>query len=102
MKSKANFRLEPGREPEVVDVLQPSKKLEMYQRVVTLRRLPGPSSDVAARGRPPEQVAEEDPGASMNPSDELVKKDVWYKVKLEDGRVGYIYTHNINSPHPMK
>jgi hypothetical protein len=24
-----------------------------------------------------------------------VKKDVWYKVKIEDGRVGYVHTYNM-------
>lgn len=101
VKSKANFRLEPGREPKVVEVLQPGKKLEMYERVVTLRRVHRPSTDIATRGRSPEQAAEEeDPGAPANPADEAVSKDVWYKVKLEDGRVGYIYTHNIKFTPP--
>ncbi len=29
-----------------------------------------------------------------------VRKDVWYKVKLEDGRVGYVYTHNMKLTPP--
>ena len=74
----------------------------MYERVVTLRRNPKPpTAEIATRGRAAEQAAEEEePGSPANPSDDQVRKDVWYKVKLEDGRVGYIYTHNIKFTPP--
>ena len=36
-KTKANFRLDPGRRHKVIEVLPPGKKFEVYQRVVTLR-----------------------------------------------------------------
>lgn len=101
VKNKANFRLQPGREPKVVEILQPGKKLEMFERVVTLRHLPGPSTDIATRGGSTERSATAEASAAPPDSaDELMKKDVWYKVKLEDGRVGYLYTHNIEFTPP--
>lgn len=79
-KSQANFRLEPGRAHEIIEVLPPGKKFEVYERVVTLRNAP---------------AAQRPDGAYANDTLDDVKKDVWYKVKMEDGRVGYIYTHNM-------
>lgn len=98
-KTKANFRLRPGRENEVIEILPQDRKLEVYERVVTLRRTnPG---GVAAKGRTTHQtsIPEEPPSATDASSDD-VKKDVWYKVKIEDGRVGYIYTHNLRLTPP--
>jgi hypothetical protein len=97
LKTKANFRLDPGRQHEVVEVLPPGKKLEIYERVVTLRRNPPPGS--VSPVRPNVQMPVEEPGPE-DASDEAVKKDVWYKVKIEDGRVGYIYTHNMSLTPP--
>lgn len=95
-KTKANFRLEPGRQHEVIEVLPPGKKLEVYERVVTLRRDPPPGERSAAKSRGgSQQVALEDSPSVEEGSDEALRKDVWYKVKIEDGRVGYIYTHNM-------
>jgi hypothetical protein len=100
-KSKANFRLEPGREHPVVEVLPPGKKFEMYERVVTVRHIPTGTGTIATRGRGLDQLslADENPDPSEL-SDDPVKKDVWYKVKIEDGRVGYIYTHNLRFTPP--
>ncbi|HMK34592.1 MAG TPA: SH3 domain-containing protein [Desulfomonilaceae bacterium] len=101
IKTKANFRLDPGRQHEVIEVLPPGKKLEVYERVVTLRRNPPPGEKSATRGRPGgQQVALEDVPGVEDVSDDSVKKDVWYKVKIEDGRVGYIYTHNMSLTPP--
>ncbi len=91
IKSKANFRLEPGRNHDVIEVLPVGKRFEVYERIVTLR--PSPQSErIATRGRNDQATAEE-----MSSAEELedLKKDVWYKVKIEDGRVGFIYTHNM-------
>ncbi len=79
-KSKANFRLEAGREHQVIEVLPPGKKFEIFERRVTLT----PTATQSAQVSDPVDDTTDD-----------VKKDVWYKVKMEDGRVGFIYTHNI-------
>lgn len=84
-KSKANFRLEPGREYQVIEVLPPDKKFEVFERHVTLR----PTSNQSAQESAPVDDMTED-----------VKKDVWYKVKMEDGRVGFIFTHNMKLVPP--
>ncbi len=96
IKTKANFRLKPGRE-EIIEILAPGKKFEIYERVVTVKR---PSTS-ATRGRPDGRGQSlEDAAAVDEPSLDALKKDVWYKVKLEDGRVGYIYTHNMKLTPP--
>jgi hypothetical protein len=102
VRNKANFRLTPGRQHQVLDLLPPGKKFEMYERVVTLRQNPMLSRRVAAGGTEGEAGKRSDEVADENDSglDDLVKKDVWYKVKLEDARVGYIYTHNIRFTPP--
>ena len=84
-KTKANFRLDPGRGHKVIEVLPPGKKFEVYQRVVTLRE------DTSTQGAD---------GTLQDDGAEDVKKDVWYKVKMEDGRVGYLYTHNMKLNPP--
>lgn len=98
IKTKANFRLEPGREPEIIEMLPPGKKLEVYERVITVKR---PNTS-ATRGRPGSQGQSlEDAAAVDEPSSfDQVKKDVWYKVKLDDGRVGYVFTHNMKLTPP--
>jgi hypothetical protein len=96
-KKKANFRLEPGLQHETIEILPPDKKLEVYERVVTLRR--NPTSPMAPRIRGGAQGAPHEEPPADEGSDEL-KKDVWYKVKIEDGRVGYIYTHNMKLTPP--
>ncbi|MGB6064940.1 MAG: hypothetical protein WBG50_09030 [Desulfomonilaceae bacterium] len=100
--SKANFRLEPGRQYEVIEILPPGKKFEVYERVVSLRRPNSPAVKLAQKGMPGSQSLslEDDAPAMDDASDEQVKKDVWYKVKIEDGRVGYIYTHNMRLTPP--
>jgi len=84
-KSKANFRLEPGREHQVIEVLPPGKKFEVFERRVTLM----PTTNQSAQESAPVDDTAED-----------VKKDVWYKVKMEDGRVGFLYTHNMKLVPP--
>lgn len=98
-KTKANFRLEPGREHAVIEILPPGKRFEVYERVVTVRRHP-PGEKSAVRGRVEGPHASlEDTTAGDETSDD-VKKDVWYKVKIEDGRVGYLFTHNMKLTPP--
>jgi len=84
-KSKANFRLEPGIEHKVIEQLPPGKKFEIFERNVTLRPV---SSQSAQEPTPADDTTDD------------AKKDVWYKVKMEDGRVGFIYTHNIKLVPP--
>ncbi|MGD9819693.1 MAG: hypothetical protein AB7V04_13495 [Desulfomonilaceae bacterium] len=99
-KTKANFRLSPGRHHEVVETLPPGKKLEVYERVVTLRKT-SPLDKSVTRGKTglDQNASLEDVGA-LDENSEDVRKDVWYKVKIEDGRVGYIYTHNMKLTPP--
>jgi hypothetical protein len=100
-KTKANFRLYPGRNHQVVEALPPGKKLEVYDRVVTIRGASGGAEKGATRGRIPGRVASQENATNADdPLDTGVRKDVWYKVKIEDGRVGYIYTHNIKLTPP--
>lgn len=98
-KSDANFRLEPGRQQEVIEKLPPGKKFEVYERVVTLRSTDGTAMKNPTRG----EGGPENPESDYSPVDDFgteIKKDVWYKVKLEDGRVGYIHTVNIKLTPP--
>ncbi len=100
-KNKANFRLAPGRWNTVLEILPAGRKFEMYERVATPRqqhsenpqnaprRGADPAGHEVAEGPQPAEYPEEDP-----------KKDIWYKVKLEDGRVGYLYTHNLTFTPP--
>ena len=97
-KNRANFRLDPGRGYEVIEVLPPGKKFEVYERVVTLRG--NASADAATRGRNPLPNAVTEDTQAEDGSTEGMKKDVWYKVKIEDGRVGYLYTHNMKLTPP--
>jgi hypothetical protein len=99
-KSKANFRLIPGRQHEIIEVLPPGKKLEVYERVVTTRN--SSSSDKpAVRAKVGDSgVTPADEPSSPEEGNEDIRKDVWYKVKIEDGRVGYIFTHNMKLTPP--
>lgn len=100
-KSKANFRLSAGRQHEIIEVLPPGKKLEVFERVVTVR---SPYSEKGAtRNKQSENgvtPADEPPIPEEGAGTDDVRKDVWYKVKIEDGRVGYIFTHNMKLTPP--
>lgn len=96
-KNRANFRLDPGRNHEIIEVLPPGKKFEVYERVVTIR--PHAQNHRGA-GSPQGPESEGQYGISVSPGSADVKKDVWYKVKMEDGRVGYVYTYNIKLTPP--
>jgi hypothetical protein len=94
--TKANFRLEPGRQYDVIEILPPGKKFEVYERVVSVRRPGSPTrGKTGNQGSSLEEVASVDEGL-----DDQAKKDVWYKVKIEDGRVGYVYTYNMRLTPP--
>jgi hypothetical protein len=97
-KSRANFRLDPGIGHQIIEKLPPGKKFEVYERVVTLRGTETP--DAATRGRNPAPNAVLEETQAEDSSTEGAKKDVWYKVKIEDGRVGYLYTHNMKLTPP--
>jgi hypothetical protein len=102
IKTKANFRLRPGRRFPVVEVLPPGKRFEMYERVATLRRQPAPGTGEPATAARPGQglKAPQSPDLADGPANRQAKKDIWYKVKIEDGRVGYIYTYNLRFTPP--
>ncbi|HKY63223.1 MAG TPA: SH3 domain-containing protein [bacterium] len=75
-----HFRLEPGRDGKPIEKLPAGTRFEMFERLATLRsRAPSLSVDYA----PPQ-------------------KDIWYKVRLGDGRVGYIYTKNFRLEPPAE
>jgi hypothetical protein len=97
-KNKANFRLDPGIGHEVIEILPPGKKFEVYERVVTMRG--AGSSETTTRGKKPTPAVVSEESQAEDVSAEGVKKDVWYKVKIEDGRVGYLYTHNMKLSPP--
>lgn len=100
-KTKAYFRLYPGRNHQVVEALPPGKKFEVYDRVVTIRGAEGGTEKGATRGKIPSRTAsQENAPTADDPLDPGVRKDVWYKVRIEDGRVGYIYTNNIKLTPP--
>jgi hypothetical protein len=100
-KSKANFRLDPGRQYETIEELPTGKKFEMYERVVTARSSPSPSRQNNPKETDTDRGSPTKPRVgSEDPFDESVKKDVWYKVKIDDGRVGYLYTHNMKFTPP--
>ncbi|MBI5571342.1 MAG: SH3 domain-containing protein [Desulfomonile tiedjei] len=100
-KSRANFRLDPGRNQEIIEVLPAGKKFEVYERVVTARESNPSDKERATRGKTSDPTARLE---EVSPSDDLAgdgaKKDVWYKVKIEDGRVGFLYTHNMRLSPP--
>jgi SH3 domain-containing protein len=100
-KNEANFRLEPGINHEIFDKLPPGKKFEMYERVVTIRHNPGltnKGTDLPGKHTVDKGALE---GSDLDDvGGEFVKKDVWYKIKLEDARVGYVYTHNLKFTPP--
>jgi hypothetical protein len=101
IKTKANFRLAPGRGQQVVEMLAPGKKLEMYERVATVQRPASTVEKTPPGGRPaPENPPDGDGPSNAEYAGDPIKKDVWYKVKIEDGRVGYIYTHNLQLTPP--
>jgi hypothetical protein len=98
-KTKANFRLYAGRNHEIIEVLPPAKKFEVYDRVVTIRGAESAGDVINTRGKTAARIpAPENVPIADDSSD--TKKDVWYKVKIEDGRVGYIYTHNMKLTAP--
>ncbi|MGC8660820.1 MAG: SH3 domain-containing protein [Desulfomonilaceae bacterium] len=99
-KSKANFRLIPGRQHEIIEILPPGKKLEVYERVVTIRNSAA-ADKTNPRLKPVDSAAiSADEPSNPEEGSEDIHKDVWYKVKIEDGRVGYIFTHNMKLTPP--
>jgi hypothetical protein len=71
------LRLEPGRDGTPVEKLPTGTHFEMFERQATYRFKP--TSKFSAQRK---------------------DKDVWYKVRLADGRVGYIFTSNFNLEPP--
>lgn len=100
LKNKANFRLEPGRQHKVVETLPAGRKFEMYERVVTLRPTPRKHRQLSAPTAQLSPTVMTDQGPGLGSEPEIAPKDVWYKVRIEDGRVGYIYTHNLQFTPP--
>jgi uncharacterized protein YgiM (DUF1202 family) len=78
-----NFRLEPGSEGQVIEKLPAGTRFEMFERQATLT--PQVVNPVAG-----------------GPKETKARKEVWYKVRLPDGRVGYIYTRNLEFEPPTE
>ena len=104
IKNKANFRLWPGKHHKPMDLLPPGKKVEMYERVVTIKK---PQKDRNGPGiSAKEQLLQDIRSASdyrtdpVDPAEMEEKKEVWYKIKVEDGRVGYVSTYKLKLTPP--
>ena len=80
--TKANFRLEPGRQYEVIEILPPGKKFEVYDRWFPSSTEIGRRKDCHAGKSGNQSVSLEDAASGDETSDDQVKKDVWYKVKI--------------------
>jgi len=73
-----HLRLEPGREGKSLEKLPAGTHFEMFQRQAILLK---PADDSGTK--PP-------------------RKEIWYKVRLDDGRVGYIYSKNFKFEPPAE
>lgn len=73
------LRLEPGREGKAVEKLPMGTRFEMFQRLATLP--PRPTGSLTY---------------------ETPRKEIWYKVRLADNRVGYIFTKNFKLEPPSE
>lgn len=71
------LRLEPGRQGKPVEKLAAGTAFAMYQRQAILLKK---SDDAYGLEKP--------------------RKEIWYKVKLKDGRVGYIFSKNFKLEPP--
>lgn len=70
---KTPFRMGPSRDSVLIEYMKDPANVEMFDRmIVTKETKSGP------------------------------KKEVWYKVRLEDGRVGYVYTSNVKFTTPRE
>ncbi len=74
------FRLEPGRQGTPVEKLPTGTRFEMFERQATRK-----SNSTTGRFSP-----------------KSTEKDIWYKVRLSDGRVGYIFKSNFNLEPPAE
>lgn len=82
------LRLQPGRDGQGLEKLAPGTSFEMFERRALLKEPPTP---------PPSPTAGPTPKKVPTPES---RKEIWYKVRLEDGRVGYIYTGNLKFQPP--
>ena len=101
---KARFRLWPDKHHKFTEWLPSGKKFEMYERVVTLQSAKPPEPQGHTRGK--EQLLQDlrsvsggDSSSELSQETEA-KKDVYYKVKIEDGRIGYILTRKLKFTPP--
>lgn len=70
-KKKSRFRISPERNGQLIETLKEPVKFDMYEKVVI------------------ETAGDKGP-----------KREFWYKVKLQDGRVGYLYMFNVEFTPP--
>jgi hypothetical protein len=77
--SAATFlRLEPHREAQGVEKLSAGVAVEVFERRASMHEVPAKDP----QGKP------------------TSRKDIWYKVRLADGRVGWVYTGNLRFVPP--
>jgi hypothetical protein len=98
------LRLDPGRHGQGVEKLAAGTQLEMFARQAILRELPSPTPALVGTPRAtPKPTAARKPTpkpSSESAEDADAKKEIWYKVRLADGRVGYVYTANLRFDPP--
>ncbi len=80
------LRLAPGRGSTRLEKLPAGTPFEMFLRRATYRKISTPP------GSPPSE-----PTVAPQPI-----KDIWYKIRLRDGRVGFVYTHNLKFDPPVE
>jgi hypothetical protein len=73
------LRLEPGREGKVIEKLPKGTRFEVFQRQAAFPKRPNEGFIYAP-----------------------IRKEVWYKVRLADNRVGYIFTKNFKLEPPFE
>lgn len=101
------LRLEPGRNGQGIEKLGAGTRLEMFERRALLREassatpspVPTARFNVAPTASPSKKPAPTKPHAASNDEPET-HKEIWYKVRLPDARVGYIYTANVRFEPP--
>jgi hypothetical protein len=88
------LRLEPGRDGPGLEKLESGTRFEMFERRAILREPPAP----AATPEPPTPSRRPGPTPTQAPPP---RKEIWYKIRLQDGRVGYAYTGNLKFEPPQ-
>jgi len=79
--ASAYFRIDPGSEGQTIEKLSAETRFDMFERQATLApQVTKPTEGTTNKSKP--------------------RKEVWYKVRVPDGRVGYINTRNLKFEPP--